>query len=157
IVARDNGAGPAGPLTTTFTFIVTITPLNDPPRLDPIGDKVAVVGQPLTFTVNATDPNANDPLSFTATGLPAGATFAGRTFSWTPTAGDLGPHDVTFTVTDSGAGDPQLIQSDPETIQIVVRASNAAPVLSPVGNRTVAEGQTLTVSLSAFDADGDPR
>ncbi|MFC1725887.1 tandem-95 repeat protein [candidate division KSB1 bacterium] len=33
---------------------------------------------------------------------------------------------------------------------------NNTPVLSPVGNYTVDEAQLLTITLSAFDADGDP-
>src|SRR5262249_41220090 len=145
------GTGVAGPLTSEFTFIVTVTPPNDPPVLTPIGAKVAVVGQPLTFTITADDPNANDPLQFGATGLPPTATFASRTFTWTPPPADLGTtKHVTFTVTDSGG------LSDAEAIAIVVRTSNAAPVLAPVGNRTVAEGQSLTIALSGFDADGDP-
>ena len=59
------------------------------------------------------------------------------------------PRRVTFTVTDSTGG------SDTRTIDLVVRAANAAPVLLPVGNRTVAEGAVLDLQLAALDSDGD--
>src|SRR5205814_7881520 len=36
-----------------------------------------------------------------------------------------------------------------------VRGSNAAPVLAPVGDRSVAVGQLLSVALAATDPDGD--
>lgn len=62
---------------------------NQPPVLDPIGDKSVKEGQPLQFTISATDPN-DDSLTYSASNLPLGASFDPQThaFSWTPdTAG----------------------------------------------------------------------
>lgn len=42
-----------------------------------------------------------------------------------------------------------------QSINLVVRLSNRAPVLLPVGNQTVAQQQTLTVALQATDPDND--
>src|SRR5207253_1169408 len=58
---------------------------NSPPVLDPIGNKSVYEGQLLSFVLNATDGDG-DPLTYSASNLPSGATFdAGtRQFSWTP-------------------------------------------------------------------------
>lgn len=93
-------------------------PTNQPPVLAPIGPKSVNENALLTFTVSATDPDSGQTLTYSASGLPSGATFipATRTFSWTPNFSQNGTYNVTFTVTDNGS--PQL--SDSETIQIVV-------------------------------------
>ncbi len=162
VTASDNGdgVGPGAALAGSHSFVLTVKSPNEAPQLTLIGDKMAIIGQPLTFTLRATDLD-QDALTFTAVGLPAGATlvpgsvYGTATFAWTPTAAQAGTHVVTFQVTDSGNGNPALIESDQQTIRLVARAMNAAPVLAPVGNRVVAEGQTLTISLAAADPDGD--
>jgi hypothetical protein len=55
----------------------------------------------LTFTVDATDPDG-DALAYSASNLPAGATFdpATRQFSWTPGYTQAGEYTVTFTASD---------------------------------------------------------
>ena len=70
-----------------------------PPVLNPIGNKEVKEGEKLEFPVSATDPD-NDPLNYSAGGLPAGATFVNQTFSWTPTYDQAGTYQVTFTVSD---------------------------------------------------------
>lgn len=58
---------------------------NDPPVLDPVGDRSVNEGELLEFTVSASDPDG-DPLTYLASNLPSGATFdpQTRTFSWRP-------------------------------------------------------------------------
>ncbi len=118
------------------------------PVLSLIGDKRITPGQTLTFTVTATDANG-DPLVYSATGLPSGAVFSDRTFTWTPASGNLGSYQVTFTVSDGSA-------QDSETITITVERPNAAPILAGIGNKTTNENQPISFSISATDADGDP-
>ncbi|MCR4433435.1 MAG: cadherin-like domain-containing protein, partial [Caldiserica bacterium] len=77
------------------TVFITVNPVNDPPVLEPIGDKSVPEGQTLTFTVTATDPDG-DPLTCTASDLPQGATFIGNTFSWTPDFDQARPYTITF-------------------------------------------------------------
>jgi hypothetical protein len=50
----------------------------------------------LAFTVAATDPN-EDPITFTLSGAPAGATIGAGAFSWTPTGAGAGTYPVTIT------------------------------------------------------------
>src|SRR5262249_20522393 len=123
--------------------------------------KIAVIGQPLQLVVRASDPN-QDALTFHVNGLPAGATltpnphkYGEALMTWTPTAADVGVYTVTFGVIDSGKGDRTQAWSDLQEIRVTVRTSNDAPVLAPIGNTSVAAGQTLTIALSATDADGD--
>mgnify|MGYP002399069600 CR=1 FL=1 len=117
------------------------------PVLSLVGDKQATAGQALTFTVAATDSDS-DTLTYSATGLPTGATFTNRVFSWTPGTAAAGTHQVTFTVSDGSA-------QDSETITITVVRSNTAPVLDGIGNKSASENQELNFSVSGTDADND--
>ena len=56
----------------------------------------------LTFTIGGTDPDAGDTIMLGSGLLPDGATFdpVSGEFTWTPTAGQVGLHTVTFTATD---------------------------------------------------------
>jgi len=165
IIAADDGdpaSGDPGPaLVTEFEFIVSVNAANEPPGLAFIGDKVALVGETLTFDVLVSDKD-QDALTYDLAGLPAGATLTptavyGRAiFSWTPAAGDIGTYPATVTVTDSGNGDAARAAADSVDFDIVVRTANQAPILSVVGDRTVAELGTLALPLTAQDPDGDP-
>jgi hypothetical protein len=82
--------------------IAALPPLNLPPVLAPLGNQSVLKNQPLQFTVPATDPD-NDPITYSASSLPTGASLnpTNGTFSWTPTASQLGTYSVTFTATDA--------------------------------------------------------
>ena len=131
------------------TIAITIGNTNRAPVLAPIGAKSGAEGSLLTFTVAATDADG-DALTYSASGLPAGANFdAGtRTFSWTPGYDQAGPYSVTVTVTDGTT-------PVSETIAITIGNTNRAPVLAPIGAKSGAEGSLLTFTVAATDADGD--
>jgi len=152
------GAAQAGSYTVTFTvsdgtardsksITITVTKPNSAPVLAQIGDKSASENQALTFTVSATDADGN-PITYSATSLPAGAGLAGQTFSWTPTFTQAGSYSVTFT-----AGDGQLQTSQPITITVV--NVDRPPVLAAIGNKTVDATKPLSLVLSATDPDGE--
>ena len=61
--------------TSTFTVTITVNNVNRAPVLTAIGAKSVAEGQPLTFTVLATDEDTADILSYNAEGLPDGSTF----------------------------------------------------------------------------------
>ncbi|NJO93193.1 MAG: tandem-95 repeat protein [Hydrococcus sp. RM1_1_31] len=114
----------------------------------------------MEFTVDVSDLDQED-LTFTTTGLPNGATltqtgvYGKAIFKWTPTTAALGTRPVTIKVIDSGNGNAANGLADEETFNLVVRSANNAPILSPIGDISVAEAQTLSFNLSASDADGD--
>jgi hypothetical protein len=92
---------------------------NQPPVLDAIGNKAVVVGDILTFTVSASDPDG-DALTYLASNLPQGATFAPatRTFYWTPGDGQNRVYVyVHFQVSDGNL-------TDSEDITITVTANS---------------------------------
>ncbi len=157
-----DGLGPAGVLTGSYTFVVTVQSATQLPTLEDIGDKVAVIGQPFALNLQAEETD-QDNLTFSVAGLPPAATltptsfYGAATLNWTPTAADAGAYNVTFTVTDTGNGSTNLPSSTSQTIRLVVRASDTAPVFS-VANPTanVAEEQLLSLPLTAANQQGDP-
>ncbi len=83
-------------------------------------------------------------------GAPSGATIGRRTgkFTWTPTTGQVGVHNITVRVTDNLGG------QDWETIKVTVTGTgNAAPVLAAIGSKTVNELSPLTFTATATDAN----
>jgi hypothetical protein len=103
---------------------ITVTNTNRPPVLAAVGDRSTGERVPLTFTVDAFDPDG-DPLTIVASGLPPGAAFipAIRTFAWTPSYTQAGGYPgVTFTVSDDQPGG-----SDSEAITITVSEVLVSP------------------------------
>ena len=151
--ATDDGS-PVG--SDTLDVIITVGNVNRAPELNPVGDRTLAEGEMLEITLIASDPDS-DNISYTVSNEPAGAALADNgdgtaTFSWTPGFDQAGNYmNVQFTVTDDG--DPK--QSDAETITITVGDENRPPALSSIGDQTVAEGETLELTLTASDPDGD--
>ena len=143
--------------TTAFGVVrITVTPVNDPPALAPLGSKSVAASQTLAFALSATDPDGTG-LVFTATGLPDGAALDPLTgaFGWTPGSAQVGTHTLTFRVADQGG------LSDSETIDISVLGSNQAPVCTGV-SPSVAEiwppnhrQQIVVAILGVTDPDQD--
>ena len=142
----------------TVSVSITITRIpNEPPVLEPIGNKQVLAGQTLTFTINATDPDDSpEELLYFVFDLPDGATFdyTIHTFSWTPQEKDIGTYTVTFEVQDGNGG------GDSEVVTITVESGeNRPPDISAIPSSiTKNEGQTLSkaeIEL-ATDPDGDP-
>ena len=121
------------------------------PELRPLSDREVDEGETLRLSLRATDRNG-DVLTYSATGLPAGATFNPNTrlFSWTPSFEQAGTHDnIVFTVSDAN-------RSDSETIAIDVVNVNRAPVFTQIGNKVVEEADSISFDVSATDPDSDP-
>jgi|GEM_PF-3271717 len=134
----------------TLRLTVSAGPANNPPVLNFITDKIVYENSLLQFTISGSDPDG-DSISFSASGLPSGATFnpTTRRFSWTPNFDQAGVYFVTFVVTDEHGA------TDSQRVRITVLNTNRCPVLSPIGGRTVSEGQLLTFMVSASDADAE--
>jgi VCBS repeat-containing protein len=155
-IDNGDGGGPAAALTAQTSFILSVPVADERPVLNAIGDKVAVVGHPLSFVVQAQDPT-QDALTFTGDNLPTGMTvtplaaYGQARIDWTPGTTDVGSHPITLHVTD-----PTNSTSDTQSLNIVVRSSNQAPVLLPVGDQTLQEGSSFGLQLKAVDPDNDP-
>jgi len=129
-----------GLATSVATVRITVEKPNSPPVLSPIGNKTVSVGNTLTFTVNATDPDG-DPLTYSVSPLPlpANASFDTNTrvFNFTPVADQVGSFSVTLTVGDGRGGTAS------ETITITVTAGLTINITSPANGATVPAGQLI--------------
>ncbi|SFM85412.1 Ig-like domain-containing protein, partial [Methanolobus profundi] len=130
--------------------MITVTNVNSAPVLGEIGSQSVFEGQELAFTLNGTDPD-NDPLTYSMSGEPAGATLDPSTgdFSWTPDYDDEGIHSIEFMVSDDSNA------NDTENVLITVNNMNREPVLDAVGPQSVNESETLTFTLNATDLDNE--
>jgi len=139
---------------TTDVGPVTLFPvLNRPPVLEPIGPQSVFEGEMLKLSLTASDPDADNRLTFSASSLPPGALFNAedQEFVWSTEIGDTGVYRVLFVVTDDG--DPPL--SDSESVTVSVGAANRPPVLEPIGDKMVKVGEFLEFTVSANDPDGN--
>ena len=116
----------------------SVTDVNLAPVLAPIPDKSVKALETLTFTVSATDPNPGDTLTYSASGLPTGATFnpATRTFSWTPTIAQIksSAYKVTFKVEDNRS--PKLNDSQAVNITVTKQTTYALTITAVNGSVT---------------------
>ncbi|PIE20100.1 MAG: hypothetical protein CSA66_01400 [Proteobacteria bacterium] len=163
LFACEGDGGDGGPTADTFITSDTAAPSdtkgpvdtatgdNRAPELERIGDRVAIVGEPLVIVVDAKDPDG-DTLTYSVFGaLPEGARFdkAAHRFEWTPaTAGTT--VFLTFVVSDGS-------EFDRETVRIEVSAQGQAnaPEFVQVGDQQLIVGADYQLALQATDADGD--
>lgn len=132
--------------------LVVGAPANDPPVLDPVGDRTVAEETQLAFTATASDDHPG--LTFTIVNpgsgnFPTGAQMtAAGAFTWTPTE-EQGPgtYRVKVVVTDAGS------LTDEEEIQIIVTEANLPPVLAAIGPKTVDEETPLSFTATATDSD----
>lgn len=133
-------------------FTLTVVADNQPPTLAPLADRGAAPGVPMAVQAQATDPDAGDVLRFALTERPSGMIVDPGTglVGWTPTAQQLGPHDVTVTVSDSAGF------TVAESFEVFVDR-NRPPVAVDDGGYRVERGDTLVVGAPGVLAnDTDP-
>jgi len=151
-----------GSLADSEVVQITVNNANRAPVLAAIGPKSVDEGQTLSFKVTATDPDGTIP-ELTAIGFSPNANFVDSGngsggFVFTPDFTQSGVYNVTFIASDAGlsliARTNLVNLTDTEVVQITVNNVNLAPVLDPIGPKTVQEGNTLTFPVSASDPDG---
>ncbi len=129
------------------TITITVSNVNRPPVLGAISDPSVDENNLLNISVSATDPDGQT-LTYSVSGLPAGAAFASQTFTWTPSYDQAGNYAVTFTADDGQDQDSQVVT-------ITVINVNRAPVFTAIGNKSVWSDDPLTFTIDATDPDGD--
>lgn len=121
----------------------------------------ASVGQTLILNLDATDFDTGDLMTFSVSNQPSGSTLtnpgpfsgmAGTDFQWTPGLADQGSHNVTFIINDNASVNPM---QDQTTVTISVGIVNQPPVLDPISDQNISEGQALLMDFSASDPDGN--
>jgi hypothetical protein len=144
-----------GTLSDSDLFTLTVSATNQEPTFDhDLSDRTDAEGALISLSASATDPNG-DPLTYAASGLPAGLSIDSATGLISGTidlaAAAGSPYAVSVTVRDG----PSVDATD--TFNWTVTNTNQAPVFSTdIGNQTNAEGDTPTgLDADASDADGD--
>ncbi|HUV82326.1 MAG TPA: putative Ig domain-containing protein [archaeon] len=146
VIISDTNSNAAPYTLTSATVLIDTAPV-----LGSIGARSVDVEDTLAFTVSASDVDG-DSLTYSATGLPNGASFdtASGAFSWTPADGDATTYVVTFEVTDG-------YLSDSEVVTITVNEGNHAPVITafePADGSVFDETDTINIRVTASDVDG---
>jgi len=128
----------------------------------------ATVGSPFTLSVKAGDADKGDVVQLGIIGLPAGAQLStplpasgnpvSTNLTWTPVAGDVGSHVITFTAWDSCAAGPTQCSF---TVNVGsgggCTPTNVALFQSPTpscgSSRQATVGSPVTFTVKAGDAD----
>ncbi|GAA4797439.1 putative Ig domain-containing protein [Lysobacter hankyongensis] len=141
IVASD------GSLTGTGTFTFNVT--NTPPTAGTIPAQTAGRNQAFNFNVAGyfSDVNSN-PLTFTASGLPAGLSISTAGLISGTTTVALGNYTVTVTANDGRGGTVNA--------SFTLTVANSAPVAPTINNQTATAGVAWSFTAPAFtDPNGD--
>ncbi|MCI0485553.1 MAG: hypothetical protein L0229_03030, partial [Blastocatellia bacterium] len=170
----NNGCSGGEPVPVTVQLIVIPgSPLpNNCPIITVSGgtSQTVEMGQKLTFTVIATDPDG-DTVTLQASNLPPNASFtpnpatgtptASGTFSFMPSQGQVDQSfNVTFIASDNNgcngaAGASMAVSIAVSQVEIPNPCGNHAPMISVPSLPVVGVGQTLSFMVKAVDQDGD--
>jgi len=142
----------AGALSDSSTMNITVNHVSRPPVMNVIALKMVDEQQELSFTVSASDPDAEDQdkLVYTTSNLPEGARFNADSlrFTWIPTYEQSGEYnDITFTVRDEAG------LQDTKSTTITVNHVNRPPVLTEIQAQKVDENSILNFTLLGSDPD----
>jgi len=138
-----------GQATATNTFTVFVTEVNSTPSLPVVSDRIIAELTTLTVTNVATDSDLPaNTLTYSLLNPPANASISAQgVITFTPSEAQ-GPSTNTITtiVSDGSA-------SATNSFTVLVTEVNTAPSLPVVGQKSVVELSTLTVTNTATDAD----
>lgn len=155
--ATDNGL-PV--LADSEAITISVGNVNRPPVLAAIGDHSTFEGEPIQFTVTASDPDSDNGgfvFSVDASSLPFGASFNPLTqvFSWTPDLTQAGIYTgIHFEVSDIDIEGDDLTDSEDITITVnVVQPLDIKPGSCPNPINVKSNGKVEVVLLGSVDFD----
>src|SRR5262249_8543710 len=95
------------------------------------------------------------PVTYSVSGLPAGATFdaATATFHWVPGYAQAGQYNLFVIATDNDGAKALSAQI---TVPATVRNVNRPPIISATANVRINRGEVLDLPVTVTDPDGDP-
>jgi hypothetical protein len=142
-------ADPGGATAETSASI-EVTNVNRPPTIQQPPDQQGEEDGQISVSIQASDEDKDDQLTFSAGNLPSGASLdAGSgTFSWRPGFDQAGDYQISVTVSDGEA-------EASTAFKVSVQNKNRAPSISGGGSVTVTAGETARLSFSASDPDND--
>jgi hypothetical protein len=139
-----------GPLTADAH--TAVTRINRAPTLNPIVDQVLREGETLVISPVASDPDGDSLVFSLSTNAPSGMVvnpYSGL-ITW-PTGEGSGSGSTLLTLQVLDTGLPRL--GAVRTFTVTVTDENSPPVLTPISDRTVAEGGLLLITNRAQDFD----
>lgn len=130
---------------------ITVQDVNRPPQIADVQDMRVNEGEELKVNLDVSDPDG-DPLEISVWPQIEGMRIDQQEdeIIWTPGPHDSGTYDLTVTVTDSKGSSAQT------SFKVVVADVNHPPVIKPIPDQSVKEGETLSLAVEASDSDGDP-
>ena len=140
-------------LSGAATTQVTVSNVDHAPVVTAAATASGAENGQLTINVSATDPDGDTITSFTATNLPAGATFTpgggnkSGAFTWTPGFTQSGSYSVTFTASNALSGSALTL--------ITISNTDRAPVVTAPDTAGFVEGEQHSVKVTAADPDGE--
>ncbi len=139
-------------MTGIATTAIVVSNVDRAPVVSAPASVSGTIGSPISFTASAFDPDGGVLSAFTASPLPAGASFStagtGTTgaFNWTPGAGQAGTYAVVFTATNALVGSA--------TTQFTITGGNGIPVISGPAGIATSEGSPVGFQVTATDPEG---
>jgi hypothetical protein len=144
----DGGTANGGSDTSLpFFFTINVMPVNDLPIAD--SQSVGTTEDtPISITLSGSDVEGS-PLTYAIVAAPAHGvlTGTGSTQTYSPATNFFGMDSFTFKVND-GMSDSQVAM-----VSVTVSPVNDAPVLAPIADQTIAEGNLLSITNSAANVD----
>lgn len=134
---------------------ITVTVLAQPqtaPSIGPLPNQTVRLGDTLSIALAGHDLNAKDSLSYSLLAAPSGAALApagSPRFKFTPTAGQIGAHQVTVEARDASN------QSAQASFNVTVLNANRPPQFTAASreNATASVGANYVRTLAATDPD----
>jgi hypothetical protein len=128
------------------------------PVLESIDNQNMEEGDSLEVTVLASDPDG-DNLTLVVENLPVFGSFSDYgdgtgSLTFTPDYDQSALYEnITVFVTDNGVSPPAL--SDTVSFTLTVNNVNRAPVIEPIADQNLNEGDSLDIPITVIDSDGD--
>ncbi|WGO96915.1 choice-of-anchor A family protein [Saccharophagus degradans] len=130
-------------------FTLVVEPANYAPVLQAISDQHLFEYESLNIELVAEDQDG-DVLTFTLSQAPEFVSINGSTLSINPLEQSAGVYqNITVTVSDGEL-------SATQTFTVNVDAPNRAPVIEPISDYFIEQGETISLRVKAVDPDNDP-
>jgi hypothetical protein len=133
---------------------IELRPANHPPVANAGPDQTVVDGTVVTLDGMASLDPDSDPLTFAWTQTSGPTVTLAGTSTATPSFTAPVVSVATALVFQLTVSDGQESATDSVTVSVI--PANRAPVLDPIGDKTVQVGATLTFTVGGSDSDGDP-
>jgi hypothetical protein len=149
--------------------------VNHPPVLAPIGTKEVLVGETLSFTLSATDPD-DDRIFFSGADLPIDSHLNPETgqFVWSPAINQIGTYSFTFSASDDGFPTLSSIEIIPVKViyrlvrhkkawgfgvkeaESVIETSELSDLFPKISKLEI-DGHSLSPTQTLFNTSEDPK